>query len=436
MSETGPRADPAAEAALIGGVLMDGRILDDLDPLRPEDFFQPVHEALWKLIIDERRANRPVDLVSIAGALPAAQIPGLEPAYLHQCANEGVVAGSAQHYANMIAGLAHLRRASDTARRIHQQTQEAEWDAAGQIIDQARAELDTAASAATGIRVRSWKDALEHAVDVWDAPASQAYRTGWSELDAMLNGGWHPGQLTIVGARPAVGKTLVAGCAAVAAHEYGAGFFSLEMREDEVVARMAAAAQGIDVGHLNQHALSTEDWDKVGRLAARSADWAIFLTDRSRLTMADIRAHVRSWRRRHPIKVIFIDYLQLVTPADRSESRERQVSRIAEDCKHLAKEFDIHVVALAQVNRGSTAREDKRPTMSDLRESGGIEAFADNIILLHRDDKENDGEIQFILAKNRHGQTGTIRLAWRPQYAAVNGMASNPTDARHGMEPR
>lgn len=435
MSEAEPRADSDAERALIGGVLMDQRILNDLDPLQPEDFYQPAHEALWKLLLDEWRSSRPVDVVSIAQVLRSKPIPGVAGTYLHECTSVGVVAGSAQHYANMISGLALLRKASSVARAIHQTAQGGEWTDAAQIIDNARAELDATASAATGIRVRTWADALRDAVEVWDAPASPAYRTGWSDLDLKLNGGWHPGQLTIVGARPAVGKTLVAGCAAVAAHEYGAGFFSLEMREDEVVARMAAAAQGIDVGHLNRHQLDGGDWDKVGRLAQRSKDWKIFMADRSRMTMADIRAHVRSWRRAHPIKVIFIDYLQLVTPADRSESRERQVSRIAEDCKHLAKEFDIHVVALAQVNRGSTAREDKRPTMSDLRESGGIEAFADNIILLHRDEKE-ESEIEFIVAKNRHGQTGAIRLAWRPQFAAVNGMASDPHDRRHGMEPR
>jgi replicative DNA helicase len=149
--------------------------------------------------------------------------------------------------------------------------------------------------------------------------------------------------------------------------------------------------------------------------------------------MAQIRAQVRTWKRRGPVPLIIIDYLQLVAPADTREQRERQVARIAEDMKHLAKEFDTHVLALAQVNRGSTQRADTRPTMADLRESGGIEAHADNIILLHRDDEEMEGEIEFIIEKNRHGETGKIRLAWRPHFGSVNSMASEAGDFRYGV---
>ena len=236
-----------------------------------------------------------------------------------------------------------------------------------------------------------------------------------------------------MGARPAVGKSLVAGCAAVAASAYGVGFFSLEMKEHEVVGRMAAASEGIDLHKINSHTLGEPEWAKISRLTAKASQWPVYIEEASRITMAQIRATVRTWSRRGPLPLVIIDYLQLCAPADPRDMRERQVSRIAEDCKHLAKEFDTHVLALAQVNRGSTQRADPRPTMADLRESGGIEAHADNIILLHRDDQEMEGEIELIIEKNRHGETGKIRLAWRPHFASVNSMAHGASDFRHGV---
>jgi replicative DNA helicase len=293
--------------------------------------------------------------------------------------------------------------------------------------------LDKTANEASGVKIRTFHAALQDAIETWTAPKGRGFGTGWHELDQKFNGGWHPGQLTVLGARPAIGKSLVAGCAAVAASSYGAGFFSLEMKEHEVIARMTAASEGIDLHTINTGNFTESDWSKLTRLNEKSAEWPVYVEEKSMVTMAQIRATVRSWKRRGPVPLVIVDYLQLVSPADRRESRERQVSRIAEDCKHLAKEFNTHVLALAQVNRESTSRENKRPTMADLRESGGIEAHADNIILLHRDDEEMEGEIEFIVEKNRHGETGKIRLAWRPHFASVNSMVHNEGDFRHGI---
>lgn len=427
-----PRYDEDAEKAIIGATLLDQRIMDDF-VIRAEDFYRPAHEELWALIVKEQRAGRPVQPITITQALIAEPIPGLKPEYLHECLAAVTTSAVAPHFASIVSGLANLRRIGDTGSKLINMSQTSSWDGAEQVIDDARATLDQTANEATGIKVRTFSDALEDAVEIWSAPKADSYRTGWSDLDEKLNGGWRPGQLTILGARPAVGKSVVAGCAAVAASGYGAGFFSLEMREDEVVARMASAAQGIALKNINSGQITESDWAKVGELAVKSADWPVYIEDQSRLSMAKIRAQVRSWKRRGPVPLVIIDYLQLVQPADRSETRERQVSRIAEDCKHLAKEFDVHVLALAQVNRQSTQRENKRPIEADLRESGGIEAFADNIILLHRDDEEMEGEIEFIIAKNRHGESGSVRLAWRPHYASVNSMAHGPDDFRHGV---
>jgi replicative DNA helicase len=410
--------------------MVDHRNLEDIH-LNPEDFFLPIHDQLWHLIVTEARAGKPFTALALSQRLVSDPILGMEPAYLHECMNAAPY-GMAAHYAGIVAGVARLRRLADVGIKLQQAAANAAWDSTEQVLDDARAVLDATANEASGIRVRTFADALESAIDRWSSPKGKSYPTGWSDLDRKFNGGWHPGQLTILGARPAVGKSLVAGCAAVAATSYGVGFFSLEMKEYEVVGRMTAASEGVDLHHLNSCDLTEADWSKVARLRSKSAEWPVYIEELSRTSMAQSRAQVRTWKRRGPLPLVIIDYLQLVAPADTKEQRERQVARIAEDCKHLAKEFDTHVLALAQVNRGSTQRADPRPTMADLRESGGIEAHADNIILLHRSD-DMEGEIEFIIEKNRHGETGKINLAWRPHFASVNSMASEPTDFRYGI---
>lgn len=432
MSDRTPRQDIDAERAVIGAAMLDQRVLEDIN-LKGEDFYRPQHEQLWDLILMECRAGRPVTPLALVQKLITAPIAGLEATYLHECMNAAPVRGAVPHYAGIVTGLARLRRLADVGVKLQQMSLSSAWDETEQILDDARAVLDSTANEATGIRVRTFADALESAIDLWSSPKGKSYPTGWSDLDRMFNGGWHPGQLTIMGARPAIGKSLVAGCAAVAASGYGVGFFSLEMKEHEVVGRMTAASEGVNLQHLNSFDLTESDWSKVARLRTKSAEWPVYIEELSRTTMAQIRATVRTWRRRGPIPLIIIDYLQLVAPADTREQRERQVARIAEDCKHLAKEFDTHVLALAQVNRGSTQRTDLRPTMADLRESGGIEAHADNIILLHRDDKEMEGEIELIIEKNRHGETGKIHLAWRPHFASVSSMAHGINDHQYGI---
>lgn len=430
MNDRAPRQDIDAERAVIGAVMLDHRNLDNIH-LKPEDFYLPIHNHLWHMILTESRSGKPFTALALAQKLVSEPILGMEPTYLHECMDKAPY-GMAEHYAGIIAGVARLRRLADVGAQLQMAAANAAWDTTEAVLDDARAVLDSTANEAAGIQVRTFADALETAIDLWSSPKGKSYPTGWAELDRKFNGGWHPGQLTILGARPAVGKSLVAGCAAVAATGYGVGFFSLEMKEHEVVGRMTAASEGVDLHHLNSSDLTEADWSKVARLRTKSAEWPVYIEELSRTTMAQIRATVRTWKRRGPVPLVIIDYLQLVSPADTKEQRERQVARVAEDCKHLAKEFDTHVLALAQVNRGSTQRADPRPTMADLRESGGIEAHADNIILLHRSD-DMEGEIEFIIEKNRHGETGKINLAWRPHFASVNSMASEAGDFRYGI---
>lgn len=416
-----PRNDLEAEKIIIGTVLMDQRALADCE-IEAAEFWSPHNEQLWDFMLASSRAGKPINLTTMSQHLIAGGVLGLGPAYLHECLALGTSVAAVEHYCKIVSALAKLRRINSVGVKLSEDVATAPWEEADQALNKARTELDAAAAMGTsGVRVVTFADALAATIADWQSPKAKSFPTGWPDLDEKLNGGWHPGQLTIIGARPAVGKSVVASCATVAAAGYGAGFFSLEMSQTEVVGRMAAAEQGIPLSHLNSKEITDQDWGKIARLVEKSADWPVYIEVNSRMSMSQIHATVRSWSRRGPVPLIIIDYLQLLTPADRSEQRERQVSRLAEDCKHLAKEFNTHVIALAQVNRGSTQRADPRPVMSDLRESGGIEAHADNIILLHRE--EGSHYIEFIIGKNRHGETGKLEMIWRPHYASINSEA-------------
>lgn len=430
------RQDKAAERATLASAMMWPRIIDDL-PVVPEDFAEPRHEDLYRLIVEEARKGEPTDAIALGSKIDG--IKGLTPASLTELSLEAP--GSPQlagAYAKTVAGLSRGRAVRSIAARLTDGVDRNAWDGIDGLLDGVRAELDGVVAKTSGVRVRTFSDVLRDAIETWSKPQDRrVWPTGWQELDDMLNGGWKPGQVTILGARPAVGKSAVAACATVAAHHHGVGFFSLEMSDLELAGRMVAIEKEIDLGRIEKAELTNRDWERISALMEDADKWRVFLETKPRRSIAQIRATVRSWSRNGHIPLIVIDYLQLMSPADSKETRERQVSRLAEDCKALAKDFDCHVLALAQVNRGSTMREDKRPTMGDLRESGGIEANADNIILLHREettDPIDAARIEFNVVKNRHGRIGRLNLAWRPNYSSANSEGNLPGSYRFGYK--
>lgn len=420
----GPRHDVAAEQIVLGAALLDHRIIDDLT-IQAEDFYRPIHEQLWRLITTEHRAGNPTDIVAIGQRITTTPIRGMEPGYLVDLMQTVPTIQNGPYYSRLVSALAQLRRLEETGIRITQIAAEAPWDKAADALEEARAEVDRSAKVTSAdSTIRTYGEALADAMEKWETPDRDVWATGWTDLDRILNGGWRPGHLTIMGARPAVGKSLVAACASKQAAERGVGvmFFALEMSEDEVVARIAANSAGVDLSRIETRSMTDIDWQRVARHAGAAYDWPLVVDDRARLSVAQIRAKVRTVQRRFATPLVVVDYLQLARPADARENRERQVSRIAEECKLLAKEFGVHVLALAQVNRGPEHRQEKRPTMSDLRESGGLEAHADEVIMLHRDDEESPGEIELHVEKNRHGRTGKVALAWAPHMSAARDM--------------
>ena len=425
---TDPRYDLDAERALIGAAILSNEEARTLT-VEPQDFYDPRHASVWAIIARLIEDGRNVDLVTLHQHLIAEPIPGMDAAYLHECTRSVSTSALAPTHARIITGLSKLRRVRAAGQQAITATEDAPWDAAEAVLDTMRQELaDVEARVGTATAV-PFADVIRDALTAFEEVPVPPVPTGWEDLDEHIAGGWKPGQMTVVGARPSVGKTLVATNVIANADTAGARatYYNLEMSQHEVAARLIAAKAQVTTATIEKNELTAEQWARVARVQAEAANSSIGVVSDPTLSVADIRADVaRAHARGDTPAVIVVDYLQLLTPAarDRDASRERQVSNLARDLKVLALQYGLHVVVLAQVNRSGANRADPRPLMSDLRESGGIEQHADNVILLYRDDEANPGVIEFILAKNRHGPTGCVELAWIPRRSTIATMGT------------
>jgi replicative DNA helicase len=254
--------------------------------------------------------------------------------------------------------------------------------------------------------------------------------TGFADLDELTNG-LHPGQMVIIAARPAMGKSTLGldFCRAASIHHNMASvIFSLEMTRNEITMRLLSAEAKIPLNHMRNGNMNDDDWTRLARKMGEVSSAPLFIDDSPNMTMMEIRAKARRLKQRHDLRLIVIDYLQLMTSGKKVESRQIEVSEFSRQIKLLAKELEIPVVALSQLNRGAEQRADKRPMVSDLRESGSIEQDADMVILLHREDvyeKESTrpGEADIIVAKHRNGPTRDLTVAFQGHYSRFVDMA-------------
>ena len=253
--------------------------------------------------------------------------------------------------------------------------------------------------------------------------------TGFADLDELTNG-LHPGQMVIVAARPGMGKsTLALDLARSASIKNGltSVIFSLEMSQIEITMRLLSAEATVSLAHIRGGRMSEQDWNRVSTKMGQVAEAPMFIDDSPNLTMMEIRAKARRLKQRHDLRLVVIDYIQLMTSGKKVESRQVEVSEFSRQLKLLAKELELPVVALSQLNRGPEQRNDKRPMLSDLRESGSLEQDADLVILLNRPDlydKESDraGEADFDVAKHRNGPTKTIKVVFQGHYSRFADM--------------
>lgn len=423
-----PPHDTAAEQSVLGAMLMTRDAIDEVtEILTPGDFYKPAHETVYGVIVALHRKGEPVDPVTVVAELQKrgelARIGGAP--YIHDMLAGTPTASNVGYYARIVAKLATRRRVIQAGTRIVDLGYAGEDDDA--LVETARAEVDACGRSIGALHLVA--DTLAATIDSLESPEPPSVPTPWHDLNHLI-GGWRPGGFYVVGARPAVGKSLVAlGAALGLAHHGGVAWQSLEMPEPEVHERALSALSGVLLSKFKDHRLDQDDWAKVAPAAAQLAELPISVDDRPSVTVTDIRSHARSLNRKHPLAAVIVDYVQLMS-APRGDRRDRHVivGEFSRELKKLAMEMRIPVIALSQLNRASELRQDKRPTMADLRESGSIEQDADVVVLLHVEE-DDPTTLHAAVAKNRHGDTGTLRLLRRGHIARLDNYAWEPSRA-------
>jgi replicative DNA helicase len=348
-------------------------------------------------------------------------------------------AANAGYYAKIILEHAIMRRLVEAGTKIVQLGYNTEGEV-DDAVDQAQAEVYAVTERRTSEDYVQLSTILPQALDEIEAISkgggAEGVMSGFRDLD-LLTHGFHAGNMIVLAARPAMGKSTlgldIARHAAI--HENKcAVIFSLEMSKSEITMRMLSAEARVGLNSIRSGQLSDDDWAKLARRMGEISDAPLFIDDSPNLSMMEIRAKARRLKQRHDLKLIVIDYLQLMTSGKRVENRQQEVSEFSRQLKLMAKELDIPVIAISQLTRGPEQRTDKRPQLSDLRESGSIEQDADVVILLHREDmydaQNRQGEADLHVAKHRNGPTRVIKVSAQLHFARFTDMAENPGAGR------
>ena len=405
------------EQAVIGMALTgDPEVMLDLDRVRPDHFADLRHAAVWDLITSQAATGRPTDTVTVAAALPGihpAERRGIDDSYLLDCLHAAPAPARvmAAAYADRLTAAADHRRLEAALTRACQLLAGTPDPVEAETA--VRALLDDAAPR-TGQVGHLLADTIADTVAAIDQP-SRLSPTPWADLNEIL-GGWRPGALYVVGARPAAGKSVMGLQAAYAlAHHGPVAVSSLEMPVREVNSRLLAHAASVPLGHVNGMGRPTgAERDRLADAARHLATLPVSVDDRPAVTVHDVAAHARLMARDQPLAGVVVDYMQLMsTPRGDRRPRHEVVAEQSRQLKILAGSLDCPVIALSQLNRASEARGDGRPGLADLRESGAIEQDADVVLLLHVpvvDGVPDQGSLEVLVAKNRHGRTGGLRL--------------------------
>jgi replicative DNA helicase len=432
-----PPQDLEAEQSVLGGMLLSKDAIGEVsDILKGRDFYKPAHEMIYAAILDVYAAGEPADPITIAAELTKRgeinKVGGAS--YLHTLVQTVPTAANAEFYAEIVHERAVLRRLTEAGTRIAQlgYAGKGELD---EIVNSAQAEMfavtEARAASDPGSGINKIVERVVDLVGARDDGEITGVPTGFTDLDSLTKG-WQPGQLIVLAGRPAMGKSTVAldfARAAAIKHGRSVAIFSLEMSEDEIGMRVLSAEARVALHHLRGGTVTDDDWARIGRRLPAIGEASLHIDDSPGLTMADIRTRSRRIASRQGLDMVVVDYLQLITPISRrGASRQEEVALISRQLKLLAKEMRVPVIALSQLNRGSEQREDKKPVVSDLRESGAIENDADMVILLHRPDaydreSPRAGEAELIVGKHRNGPIADISVAFQGHYSRFVDMA-------------
>ncbi len=436
-----PPQNIEAEESLISAVLIDNAtLLEVLEVLSPEDFYRTAHQRIFNAMTDLFGHSEPVDLITLTNKLKEnghlEEIGGAS--YLARLLDTAPVAANAAHYARIVHDKACLRRLITNSNQIVQKCFEDSGDI-DELLDFAEHTVFEIAENKIRKSFHPISDLIETNIDQLEERQGNrtlitGVATGFNALD-NLTSGLQPSDLVILAARPSMGKTAFAlNIARNAAVDHGTpvAVFSLEMSKEQLSMRMLCAEARVDSHRLRGGFLSNDDWTNLTHAASVLSEAPIFIDDSPDISALNIRAKARRLKSDQQLGLVIIDYLQLMKGHRHSERRDLEISEISRALKGLAKELNVPVMALSQLNRKLEERTDKRPKLSDLRESGALEQDADVVTFIYRDEvynKEennpNRGKAEIILAKHRNGPTGDVPLAFIHAYTRFENLAKD-----------
>ena len=436
-----------AEQSVLGAIIIDPQLMGETQGvLLPESFYRGAHQHIFRAMMHLFEENSEIDVVTLMDQLTSegtlSEAGG--PQYLAELASNVPTTRNIEYYREIVYKLAAKRNLIRVADQIAKDGYDSELDL-DDILSDAERKILELASTRESEGFKDIRDVLgqvyENAEELdQNSGQTPGIPTGYRDLDQMT-AGFNRNDLIILAARPSVGKTAFALNIAqkVATHEsnYTVGIFSLEMGANQLATRMICSSGNVDSNRLRTGTMTDEDWNRFTVAVGKLSKTKIFIDDTPGIRITDLRSKCRRLKQEHGLDMIVIDYLQLImgSGSRMSDNRQQEVSEISRTLKAIARELECPVIALSQLSRGVEQRQDKRPMMSDIRESGSIEQDADIVAFLYRDDyynredgeedddggmepvtNDDNGEIEVIIAKQRNGPTGTVKLHFMKQY--------------------
>jgi len=435
-----PPHDLEAEKAVLSALLLDNNAVHSvLNEVAPDDFYHPSHQQIYRAMLALQDENQPVDLHTLSDYLNAQKrldaVGGV--VFLSELADYEATAANVLHHARIVRDKSVKRNLIRVAAQIAESSYE-QIDEAEQLLDEAESKIFELGQAKARTTFASLDSGLHEAMDYVEMLMEQSGEltgvpTGYKDLDADT-GGLQPGELVVVAARPSMGKTALAlNMARNAAVDHGkrVAIFSLEMTKRSLVLRLLASEAQVNFTNFRKGYGNVEAHRKLTSAAGRLSGAHIWMDDTGTITILEIKAKCRRLKSEHGLDLVMVDYLQLAHGNTPTHRKDLEIAEISHGLKSLAKELDIPVIALSQLNRGPEQRDPdkRRPNMGDLRESGAIEQDADVIAFIYRDEvynptEENHGLAELIIAKQRNGPTGTIKLQFDGQYARFRDLSA------------
>ena len=419
-----------AELSVIGSVLTDSDgVAASAEIIKADDFYYAANREIYKAVMELFNENIPVDIVTVSDRLKQHDkldgIGGI--GYLSSAVTGVHTTGNVEYYAKIIKEKAVLRRLISASSLISEMAYNEDGSIEKILESSEQAVFDVSSVKESNdivpiqdVLMTAYQDMVENSIN---KGTITGVPTGFTELNNRT-GGFHGGELIIIAGRPGMGKSSfavnIAEHAAINDH-VPVAIFNLEMSKTMIVNRILCSQALVDSHKVRVGDFDSEDWQQIGAVVDKIAMAPLFIDDTASITVSEIRAKCRRLKQTKNLGMVVIDYLQLMQSGGRTESRQQEISEISRSLKVLAKELDIPVIALSQLSRASESRSDKRPILSDLRESGAIEQDADIVMFLYRDeyfnpDTEDKNIAECIIAKHRSGSTGPFKLGWRGQY--------------------